>query len=246
MNRFKKSRSLNFFLVICLILSLSSCATIWNHHSTHVKIKTEPSHAKVELVDEGNCISPCGFDLENKRNHKIIVKKKGFKTLEHTFQMKIYWVVWLNFLVGPSGALGIGIDYLTGKMFSLSKEEIILKLEKSLNGESDDSDEQKESQKIEISEKKEVPQEVQQEQKQMLQSAFGADEVAFSAQEHERIRGTFSEEEIKYQVNLYYGNLTNSELIKVVERIYKELMIMTRNEEELSIDEAVRRDQFRQ
>jgi uncharacterized protein YceK len=132
---------LNFVIVSSIFIS--GCATIMGNNTQLLGIKSNPSNAKITIIDEKDKIiysgsTPTTVTLNKSdgsyfggKTYKIQITKKGFET--KSIQVKAsangYFVLG-NILFG--GLIGwLIVDPLNGKMYNLSPENIDVDLNES-------------------------------------------------------------------------------------------------------------------
>lgn len=122
-------------LAIIVIASLTSCASIASDDSYPVVINSEPSDAKITIVDANNKmvykgITPAIVTLDagsgffKKASYTIKFEKEGYDESIYTLTSSLDGWYWGNILLG--GFLGmIIVDPLTGAMWKLDSNVAI-------------------------------------------------------------------------------------------------------------------------
>ncbi len=117
-------RIISVFLTVAFVLSLSSCAAIFNGSKKRVNITSSTPESKIYvdgiLVGTDNA----SVKLKRKQDHSIVVKKDGCKSqivsLDKEFQ--IGWV-FLYLFVNP---FAIITDAPTGAWFGFDKSQVVV------------------------------------------------------------------------------------------------------------------------
>lgn len=113
-------------LIICFFLT-TGCATIVKGTTQGVPVSSDPSGADI-LVD-GMLVgtTPTDIELKRKRDHLIVIEKKGYAPKSVAVVKNVGGAVWGNILAG--GLIGWGVDATSGAQNNLSPKTIYVKLE---------------------------------------------------------------------------------------------------------------------
>lgn len=113
-------------LIICFFLT-TGCATIVKGTTQGVPVSSDPSGADI-LVD-GMLVgtTPTDIELKRKRDHLIVIEKKGYAPKSVAVVKNVGGAVWGNILAG--GLIGWGVDATSGAQNNLSPKTIHVKLE---------------------------------------------------------------------------------------------------------------------
>ena len=113
-------------LIICFFLT-TGCATIVKGTTQGVPVSSDPSGADI-LVD-GMLVgtTPTDIELKRKRDHLIVIEKKGYAPKSVAVVKNVGGAVWGNIIAG--GLIGWGVDATSGAQNNLSPKTIYVKLE---------------------------------------------------------------------------------------------------------------------
>jgi hypothetical protein len=120
-------KSINFIIVIILVISANSCATIFTGTKQTIQINSEPSDANVKIngIDKGK--TPLIVKLKKGNDSEIIsVEKEGYEKKVLSPETDFNTVAALNFF----NLLWWGIDIATGAIWKYDPDYYYLKLEK--------------------------------------------------------------------------------------------------------------------
>jgi len=131
----KCSSKENVTKILCLVFLLSACAigssgcaSLTVGALQKISVTSNPTAAEVTIDSGSKEITPCELNLKRKRNHIITVSKEGFKTTKVILKRSMNKETSANILIG--GALGSGIDDLTGAKYSFASNSVHIDLEK--------------------------------------------------------------------------------------------------------------------
>lgn len=96
-----------------LMLSFTSCATIFTGSKDSITFNTKPDGAKVVFQGVEKCVTPCTTEFQRSLGKRFVeIKKDGFETQEVKLEKSFNPVTLVNLLFG--GLIGFGIDLGTG------------------------------------------------------------------------------------------------------------------------------------
>ncbi|MEI6752472.1 MAG: PEGA domain-containing protein [Paludibacter sp.] len=111
-------------LIVAFVLSMSSCAVLFNGSSKRISITSNTPEGKIYV--DGNLVGTgtASVKLKRKEDHTIIVKKDGCKsqTIPLDKEFQIGWVA-LYLFVNP---FAIITDAPTGAWFGFNKSQVIV------------------------------------------------------------------------------------------------------------------------
>jgi hypothetical protein len=113
---------------LIFVLSLSTgCATIIKGTTQSVPVSSEPSGADI-LVD-GSLVgtTPADVELKRKRDHLVLIQKKGYAPKSVAVVKNVGGAVWGNIIAG--GLIGWGVDAASGAQNNLTPKTITVKLD---------------------------------------------------------------------------------------------------------------------
>lgn len=113
----------NLFLYL-ILLSLTSCATVITTTKQCITVNTEPKGAKVYIDGKEIGVSPLFVQLYRNKNYIVKIELDNYKTQELILNKETNRWTYLNFIVGPYGFPGFGIDYLTGACYKLIPNDL--------------------------------------------------------------------------------------------------------------------------
>jgi hypothetical protein len=215
------------WLFVCISLFLqTSCATLFNHgRAMDVKIQTEPEGARIQLSGgAGECVkSPCVLNLNKDQGVNIVAKLQGFdesnfyleSRLSNWTLLNILWFTW------PPIVIGFAVDYLSGSMWTLETDEVLIRMHPTIEEEPEPEPEAEEEKPTEPP----------------------CQELPVSA-DLAKVREAYADEFIMEQIDFYRGKLSADAKCKTKNLVLKNLMEMQKSGERLDIDEAFRREYF--
>jgi hypothetical protein len=114
----------NLFLTVMLVLSLSSCAVLFQGTKERVNIISETTDAKIYV--DGNYVGTgtTSVKLKRKEDHIIVAQKDGYKskTIPLDKQFQVGWV-FLYVFVNP---FAIITDAPTGAWYGFDKSQVVV------------------------------------------------------------------------------------------------------------------------
>ena len=112
-NNIIMKKILSTAVMAMVILSTSSCATIFTGTKDPISFNSKPEGAKVVFKGVEKCVTPCTIEVSRSLGKQMItIKKEGFANEEFKLEKKFNAVTLLNLLVG--GIIGFGVDLATG------------------------------------------------------------------------------------------------------------------------------------
>ncbi|MCT2563928.1 PEGA domain-containing protein [Chryseobacterium herbae] len=111
-----------------VILSTTSCASIFTGTKDSISFTSSPEGAKVFHKGVEKCTTPCTADISRSLSKQTVTfEKEGYNTKEVKLVKNFNAVTLLNILLG--GAIGVGIDAATGSLTKYSPKEYTVELE---------------------------------------------------------------------------------------------------------------------
>lgn len=121
-------RTLSIVLGISIVLSTTSCATIFTGTKDSITFTTTPEGAKVIHKGVEKCLTPCTAEIPRGLGKQMVMfQKEGFQSKEVKLTKTFNPVTLLNILLG--GAIGVGIDAATGSLTKYSPKSYTVDLE---------------------------------------------------------------------------------------------------------------------
>ncbi len=100
-------------IALSIVLSTTSCATIFTGSKDSITFNTHPEGAKVVFQGVEKCVTPCTAEFGRTLGKRSVeIKKDGFETKELKLEKNFNAVSLLNILFG--GIIGFGVDLGTG------------------------------------------------------------------------------------------------------------------------------------
>jgi hypothetical protein len=121
--------SIVVWLCVCSsLLALAGCCTVFNSRESEVKFESEPAGASILIEGEVRCkATPCSVTLSSDKSYTVQAKLGDTDLGEKRLRRGIHPLFWVNaagILVSPFLLIGFGVDYMTGKMWRLSRRPI--------------------------------------------------------------------------------------------------------------------------
>jgi hypothetical protein len=107
---------------VCLVSSLSGCASIVSGKRQDVNIRSTPAGADVLIDGSVGGTTPMIANLVRKDRHTIELKKEGYTTVTKATTRGFNWWYLGNLILG--GIIGLIIDPCTGAMFTVKPKDI--------------------------------------------------------------------------------------------------------------------------
>jgi len=121
-------RTLSIVLGLSIVLSTTSCATIFTGTKDSITFTTTPEGAKVIHKGVEKCLTPCTAEIPRGLGKQMVMfQKEGFETKEVKLTKTFNPVTLLNILLG--GAIGVGINAATGSLTKYSPKNYTVDLE---------------------------------------------------------------------------------------------------------------------
>jgi len=115
-------------LLLGMVLSMSSCATILTGTKDKITFNSTPEGAKVFHKGIEKCTTPCTAEIPRSLSKQMVtLEKEGFVSKEMKLTKKFNPVTLVNILLG--GAIGVGIDCATGSLTKYSPQAYQVELE---------------------------------------------------------------------------------------------------------------------
>lgn len=118
------------FTVACalsVVLSTTSCATIFTGTKDSITFNSKPEGAKVVLQNVEKCVTPCTTEIPRTLGKRTVeIKKEGFETKELKLEKNFNAVTLVNLLFG--GVIGFGIDLATGSFLKYDPKTYMVEL----------------------------------------------------------------------------------------------------------------------
>ncbi len=115
-------------LLLGMVLSMSSCATILTGTKDKITFNSSPEGAKVIHKGIEKCTTPCTAEIPRSLSKQTVTfEKEGFNTKEVKLTKTFNPVTLVNVLLG--GAIGVGIDAATGSLTKYSPKDYKVELE---------------------------------------------------------------------------------------------------------------------
>jgi hypothetical protein len=110
------------FVLVCVAIVLSSCATLFNEKTPAVSFMSSPSAAQVYVNGAQMGETPCTIKLETNKEYTIEFRKEGYPTKTYFLTNEIgpVWII-LDIL---GGLIPIIVDAATGDWHELSQEYV--------------------------------------------------------------------------------------------------------------------------
>jgi hypothetical protein len=112
-------KTLSQFLLILIIISFSSCATLIHGSRQNMFLTCEPRVASVYVDGKYAGSTPMNVGLSRGRDHQLRIELQGYKPFEATLTRRLDGWVFGNLLL-----VGIAVDAVNGSMYRLSPRNI--------------------------------------------------------------------------------------------------------------------------
>ncbi len=118
------NKIISLFLTVVFVLSLSSCAAIFNGSKKRINITSNTPDSKIYVDGELVGTETASVKLRRKSDHSITVKKDGCKsqTIPLDKEFQIGWAL-LYIFVNP---LAIITDAPTGAWYGFDKNQVVV------------------------------------------------------------------------------------------------------------------------
>lgn len=128
-------------LAVTLVILMVGCATILSGSKQDVLVDSDPGQAKVVVMTAGGIEvaagkTPFGVKLARKNKYLVHVTLEGYEKKEVYIDQGFNPVALVNILCG--GIIGIVVDFVSGAVYSLEPDQIMVTLEHVGLHESDD------------------------------------------------------------------------------------------------------------
>lgn len=115
--------------ILSLILAaglLNSCASVINGRTQDIGISSNPAGATIKVDGITKGMTPCNLLLKRNESHTVTIEKEGYHPASATLTKSCSGWVWGNVLIG--GLVGLGVDAITGGMWTLEPENVQVNL----------------------------------------------------------------------------------------------------------------------
>jgi hypothetical protein len=113
-------------LILSLLVVLNGCATIMHGTMQDIGVTTEPAGANLLVDGEQHYKSPALIAMKRKDDHTVEISQEGYKKEVVEIKGNLSWAVAGDILAG--GAIGYGIDAITGAQRRLEPEKVEVRL----------------------------------------------------------------------------------------------------------------------
>ena len=118
---------LSVVALLGIVLSTTSCATIFTGTQDKITFNSTPEGAKVFHKGIEKCTTPCTTKIPRALSKQIVTfEKEGFENQEVKLVKNFNAVTLLNIILG--GAIGVGIDAATGSLTKYSPKQYDVEL----------------------------------------------------------------------------------------------------------------------
>ena len=207
------------FACISLLACLTTgCATvvIGVAGDDETEFSSEPAGAVVTVANGQSCTTPCKLVVKPIVNQLVTATLDGYEDKEDTLVRRIAYPFWGNILFGSLGLITAAVDWLDNHIWTYDSHQVHFALES------------------EDEEAAETP-----------PAATASQDVPESAALR-RLKQSYPEGYMLEQIRNYYGGLTADVNQKILARLYKLMLHMQAQGEDIDVDEAVRQDRFEQ
>ncbi|MFT7517024.1 MAG: hypothetical protein ACI84O_000812 [Myxococcota bacterium] len=101
-------------MLILLLASTTSCATVMTGHTDYIELRSNPSGAEFRTNRGGEGVTPGGILVDEKEDLIITFSKEGYEDTVIAMPSHISKWVWGNLLFG--GIFGLIVDYASDGM----------------------------------------------------------------------------------------------------------------------------------
>lgn len=119
-------RKISLFVTIAFLLTQTGCASIVSGRQQDISVRSNPEGAAVEIDGMPVGKTPVTTEVKRKRRHQIKLTKEGYMEETRSTKRGFNWWFIGNVLIG--GIIGIIVDFSTGAVYSVSPEELNIKL----------------------------------------------------------------------------------------------------------------------
>ncbi len=118
---------LRVFALLPFFVLTTGCATVLKGTTQEIPISSEPPGA--DIIVDGTFVgtTPADVELKRKRDHLVVIEKKGHSSKSVAVVKNVGGAVWGNIIAG--GLIGWGIDAASGAQNNLSPKTISVTLE---------------------------------------------------------------------------------------------------------------------
>jgi hypothetical protein len=109
-------------LVAAVAVNLAACATLIHGTRQEVSISSTPSGASVSIDGASRGTTPFVAQLARNHSHLVKIEMPGYAPYEATLSHRLSGWIFGNVLIG--GLIGIGVDVVSGGMYTLTPQQI--------------------------------------------------------------------------------------------------------------------------
>lgn len=110
-------------ILVCLLITANSCATIISGRSQNLPVTSVPTGAIVTIAGQKQ-ITPATFLLDKRQEYVVRVEKEGYESVEIVLKKGISGWVFGNIIFGLYGIIGVIIDIATGSASKFEPSKI--------------------------------------------------------------------------------------------------------------------------
>jgi hypothetical protein len=110
--------NLIFIVLLSILLSLTSCATIISGTQEDVMFNSEPQGAMLDLNGAALGTTPCTIKLKRNQSHLVYLRKEGYHPYCFQIQKEFNPIFLGNIILG--GPVGMLVDVCSGGVYKLS------------------------------------------------------------------------------------------------------------------------------
>ena len=123
---------LNKLVIVSIIMSFWSCATIMTGTKQDISVNSDPVGAKIIITTSGGVPvnsgrTPATFSLKKGKEYRVKIEMDGYRDQEMFISKDFNMYVAGNLICG--GPLGLVIDFVSGALWNLDPEEIYVSLD---------------------------------------------------------------------------------------------------------------------
>ncbi|MCX6124017.1 MAG: PEGA domain-containing protein [Proteobacteria bacterium] len=115
------------FLFFTFAMLQTGCASLFNWHGDQLQINSEPQGATVRIdKDRAVCVTPCDIILDPKDSYKFVASLEDYNDVSSEVTRRPAAWFYVNAVGVTYGFIGAGIDWLTGRMWTWSRQRTIV------------------------------------------------------------------------------------------------------------------------
>ena len=111
-----------------LLLTTTSCSSIFNGSQQDVQIKSSENGAQITINGNSRGQTPATIKLQRGKSHLIEIKKEGYETYRITTEKSLTGWFWGNLLCG--GLVGMVIDLASGNAYDIEPDVVFAQMSK--------------------------------------------------------------------------------------------------------------------